>query len=33
VYSKFSWGNLLSLWEAPRQAGLDVRAAIIDYYK
>lgn len=33
VYNKFSWGNLKSLWEQPRQAGLDVRQKIIDFYR
>lgn len=33
VYNKFSWGNQLSLWDQPRQAGLDVRQRIIDYYR
>jgi hypothetical protein len=33
VYNKFSWGNALSLWEKPREAGLDVRQSIIDFYR
>lgn len=33
IYNKFSWGNIKSLWDTPRQAGLDVRQHIIDYYR
>lgn len=32
VYSKFTWGNKKSLWEAPAAAGLDVRAELLKYY-
>jgi secreted Zn-dependent insulinase-like peptidase len=32
VYSKFTWGNKKSLWEAPAAAGLDVRDELLKYY-
>ncbi|KAI8472962.1 MAG: Metalloenzyme, LuxS/M16 peptidase-like protein [Monoraphidium minutum] len=32
VYSKFSWGNKKSLWDEPREAGLDVRSELLEYY-
>jgi nardilysin len=33
LYRKFSWGNRRSLWDVPREAGVDVRAALLDYYR
>ena len=33
MYRKFSWGNKRSLWDGPRQAGVDVRSEIIKYYE
>ncbi|GFR39667.1 hypothetical protein Agub_g138, partial [Astrephomene gubernaculifera] len=33
IYRKFSWGNKASLWEQPRQAGIDVRQRLLEYYK
>jgi hypothetical protein len=32
LYRKFSWGNRRSLWDAPREAGVDVRAALLDHH-
>jgi len=31
-YARFAWGNRASLADKPRAAGLDVRAAILDFY-
>ncbi len=33
LYQKFSWGNRKSLWDMPREAGVDVRAALLQYYR
>lgn len=33
VYRQFFWGNRASLWEQPRQAGVDVRARLLEYYR
>ncbi|KAF5827025.1 Metalloenzyme, LuxS/M16 peptidase-like protein [Dunaliella salina] len=33
VYRKFTWGNKLSLWDKPTAAGVDVRGAVLDYYR
>ncbi|KXZ55212.1 hypothetical protein GPECTOR_3g355 [Gonium pectorale] len=33
IYRKFSWGNRASLWERPRQAGIDVRQRLLEYYQ
>lgn len=33
VYRKFTWGNKRSLWDQPLAAGVNVRQAVMDYYK
>jgi nardilysin len=33
VYRKFTWGNKLSLWDQPAAAGINVREAVLEYYK
>lgn len=33
VYTKFSWGNMKSLWQDPVDKGLDVRQQLMNYYR
>ena len=33
MYRKFSWGNKRSLWDTPREAGVEVRGEILKYYE
>ena len=33
MYRKFTWGNRKSLIEQPAERGVDVRAALVDYYR
>ena len=33
TYRKFTWGNRKSLVELPASRGIDVRAALVQYYK
>ena len=33
IYRKFTWGNRKSLVSLPAEAGLDVRARLVEYYK
>ena len=33
TYRKFTWGNRKSLVELPASQGIDVRSALVQYYK
>ena len=33
LYRKFTWGNRKSLVEQPKEAGIDVRKRLVEYYK
>ena len=33
TYQKFTWGNRKSLVELPASRGIDVRSALVQYYK
>ena len=32
-YRRFFWGNLKSLWQGPKAAGVDVRQELVAYYR